>query len=60
MVGLLLTSALVYGEDLGKEDMEILKDLEFFSNLELMEDEISLEDLEEMDEEQISSTKEDV
>lgn len=56
-LALLLTSGLVFGEELGAEDREIIKELEFFSNLDLMQEDVSLEDLEEMEEEQFELTQ---
>lgn len=38
-----------FAEDIGAEDKEILKQLEFFSNLELLEDDVDFEDLGKMD-----------
>lgn len=46
---LLLGSGLVFAEEIGAEDKEILKQLEFFSNLELLEDDVDLEDLDKME-----------
>lgn len=40
---------LCYAEEIGAEDREILKQLEFFSNLDLLEDEVDLEDLDKME-----------
>lgn len=45
----LIFSSFTFAEELGAEDKEILKELEFFSNMEILEDDISLEDLEEME-----------
>lgn len=46
---LFLSLSFCYAEDLGAEDKEILKQLEFFSNLELLEDDVDLEDLDRME-----------
>ncbi|MFT6071303.1 MAG: hypothetical protein ACJAT2_000485 [Bacteriovoracaceae bacterium] len=46
---LFLSFSICYAEDLGAEDKEILKQLEFFSNLELLEDDVDLEDLDKME-----------
>jgi hypothetical protein len=44
-----LSMGLCYAEEIGAEDREILKQLEFFSNLDLLEDEVDLEDLDKME-----------
>lgn len=46
---LFLSVGLCFADDIGAEDKEILKQLEFFSNLELLEDEVDLEDLDKME-----------
>ncbi|MBK25336.1 MAG: hypothetical protein CME70_15180 [Halobacteriovorax sp.] len=48
-LSVLLATSIGYASELTNEDEEIVKDLEFFSNLELLEDEVSLEELEEME-----------
>lgn len=57
ILALFMATGLVYGEELGAEDKEIIKELEFFSNLDLMEEDVSLEDLEELDDEQFELTQ---
>lgn len=48
---------MVYGEDLGAEDKEIIKELEFFSNMELMEEDLSFEEIEDLGEDDLASKK---
>lgn len=57
LLSLLLTTGMVYGEDLDAEDKEIIKELEFFSNMELMEEDLSFEEIEDLGEDDLASKK---